>query len=148
MLSDALKAFGEPVSEAWLELAAFGCLTPAHAGQFKAYVKLVHGRYQLATILKGESGWPAKQEERDVLYFLSQSLRDVLLKSLPPEKNALSAQVREFAHTAKGLIRDLSLISLEMAQMVVAEDEGRTLPAWFMVEIVRDLPRLVERKHA
>ena len=32
--------------------------------------------------------------------------------------------------------------------MVVAEEEGQTLPAWFMVEVVRDLPRLVERKPA
>ena len=31
--------------------------------------------------------------------------------------------------------------------MVVAEDEnGKTLPSWFLVEVVRDLPRLVDRK--
>jgi hypothetical protein len=34
-----------------------------------------------------------------------------------------------------------------MAQMVAAQGEsGDALPEWFMVEIVRDVPRLVERK--
>jgi hypothetical protein len=27
--------------------------------------------------------------------------------------------------------------------MVVSADEGKTLPEWFMIEIVRDMPRLV-----
>jgi hypothetical protein len=45
-------------------------------------------------------------------------------------------------------MKDLAVISLEMAQMVVAEQDGEVLPGWFMAEIVRDLPRLVEKKHA
>jgi hypothetical protein len=147
MLSDALKAFGEPVSEHWLEMVAYGCLTPAHAGQFKAFVKQVRSQYQLAAIIKGEVGWPAKPEERDVLYFLSQSLRGQLIKELPAEKNDVSRISRDLAHRAKALIRDLSKISLEMAQMVVTDGEGDTLPAWFIVEVVRDLPRLVEKKN-
>ncbi len=37
---------------------------------------------------------------------------------------------------------------LEMAQMVVSgQDETEKLPDWFMVEIVRDLPRLVEKRN-
>jgi hypothetical protein len=33
-----------------------------------------------------------------------------------------------------------------MAQLVVSQHgEGEALPGWLMVEIVRDLPRLVER---
>ena len=33
--------------------------------------------------------------------------------------------------------------------MVVAnQGDGEALPGWFMVEIVRDLPRLVEKKSA
>ncbi len=148
MLSDALKAYGEPISETYLETVAYGCLTPAHAGQFKAFVKQVRSQYQLVAILKGEIGWPSKPEERDVLYFLSQSLRGRLLKELPADKDGVNADVRDLAHRAKALVRDLSLISLEMAQMVVADSEGESLPAWFMVEIVRDLPRLVEKKNA
>ena len=56
---------------------------------------------------------------------------------------------KKLAHRAKAMIKELASISLEMAQMVVAtqgEDEG--LPGWFMVDIVRDLPRLVERKES
>jgi hypothetical protein len=33
-----------------------------------------------------------------------------------------------------------------MAQMVVARQDGEGLPDWLLLEIVRDLPRLVERK--
>ena len=47
---------------------------------------------------------------------------------------------------SKDLLIQLSRISLEMAQLVMAEDEeGRLLPDWFMVEIARDLPRLLKR---
>jgi len=42
-------------------------------------------------------------------------------------------------------MRDLAHINLEIAQMVVSSDEDKVLPEWFMLEIVRDLPRLVSR---
>jgi len=36
----------------------------------------------------------------------------------------------------------------EIAQMVVSEPEkGDALPSWLMVEIVRDLPRLVKKEN-
>ena len=41
-------------------------------------------------------------------------------------------------------IKELSVINFEIAQMTVASDEEETLPDWFMVEIIRDLPRLVD----
>ncbi len=75
MVSDALRAFGETFTDSQLETIAFGCLSPHHAGQFKAFHKQVGGRFQLEAILKGETGWPHKPEDRDVLYFLSQSFR-------------------------------------------------------------------------
>ncbi|MNO01191.1 hypothetical protein D3C81_2212700 [compost metagenome] len=51
------------------------------------------------------------------------------------------------AHRAKALIKSLSTISLEIAQLSVAKSEaGESLPDWFLVEIVRDLPRLVQKK--
>ena len=126
-----------------------GCLTPAHAQQFKAFVKQMRSKYRLAVIVKGEVGWPREPEDRDVLYFLAQSFRAQLIKELPANANALAGRHRELAHRAKALLRDLAAISLEIAQLVVAKDEGgEGLPGWFMVEIVRDLPRLVERKDA
>jgi hypothetical protein len=52
------------------------------------------------------------------------------------------------------LIKDLAAISLEMAQLVVAAEDpqrqdggsGSALPTWLLVEVVRDLPRLVEKR--
>ena len=48
-----------------------------------------------------------------------------------------------FVYRAKGMIRELSVINFEIAQMTVAADEGEVLPDWFMMEVIRDLPRLV-----
>jgi hypothetical protein len=146
MLSDALHSCGEGLDDEWLGILAYGCLTPQHAGQFKAYVKQVRSRFQLAAILKGEIGWPSAPEERDVLYFLAQSFRAQLVKELPAEQSKAGPAARDLAHRAKAMLKSLAGINLEIAQLVAAEQDDETLPGWFMVEIVRDLPRLVERK--
>lgn len=147
MLSDAMHGYGEQLADETLEILAYGCLSPHHAGQFKAFIKQIRSKYQLASILKGERGWPHRAEDRDVLYFLSQSFRAQLIKDLPADKLGIVDGQKETAHRAKALIKDLALISLEMAQMVVSKQgEGDSLPDWFVVEIVRDLPRLVEKR--
>ncbi|CAN5312356.1 MoxR family ATPase [soil metagenome] len=147
MLSDALHEYGNGITDQALDIVAYGCLSPQHATQFKGFVKQLRSKYALSAILKGDEKWPSDAKDRDVLYFLVQSFRAQLLKELPAHKDALSNNARELAHVAKGLLRDLSLISLEMAQMVVQEEKsGDVLPGWFMVDIVRDLPRLVEKK--
>lgn len=147
ILSDAMQAYGESISDAQVEALACGCLTPHHATQFKAFVKQVRRRFDLAAILKGDLAWPDRAEDRDVLYFLSQSFRAQLVKELPEEKPDGGGAHRELAHRAKALLKDLAAINLEIAQMVVATpDETQALPSWFLVEVVRDLPRLVERK--
>lgn len=152
MLSDALNEFGEQVNEESLSVLAFGCLSPHHASQFLAFLKQIQSKYQLASIIKGEIGWPRQPEDRDVLYFLAQSFRAHLTKELPQQKESLKNNHRELAYQAKALLKELASISLEMAQMVVMkDDEGHTLPDWFLVEVVRDLPRLIEKtdkKHA
>jgi MoxR-like ATPase len=147
ILSDAMTAHGESLDDARIEALAYGCLTPHHATQFKAFVKQVRSRFGLAAILKGELSWPDRPEDRDVLYFLSQSFRAHLVKELPAEKPDGGSATRELAHRGKSLLKDLAAINLEVAQMVVATiDEQTALPSWFLVEVVRDLPRLVERK--
>lgn len=147
MLSDALHGYGNQITDTCLEVLAFGCLSPHHAGQFKAFMKQIRSQYRLAAIMKGEIGWPYNPEDRDVLYFLSQSFRVQLIKELPTERSALADGQKALVHRAKALIKDLASISLEMAQMLVSGQGGDDgLPAWFMVEIVRDLPRLVEKK--
>ncbi|HEX6817166.1 MAG TPA: MoxR family ATPase [Ktedonobacterales bacterium] len=153
MLSDALHSFGEGISDEWLGVLAYGCLSPQHAGQFKAFVKHLRSRYQLSAILKGDAPWPSAPEDRDVLYFLAQAFRAQLLKELPQDASEKSESARQIAHRAKAALKDLAQISLEIAQLVIADDaetdanpSGERLPAWFLVELVRDLPRLVERK--
>lgn len=149
MLSDALNEYGDNITDKALEIVAFSCLSPHHAGQFKAFVKQIKNRYHLSAIMEGEEKWPHKPEDRDILYFLSQSFRVQLIKQLPKEKEGINEKQKRLAHRAKALIKELSSISLEMAQMVVAKQgEEDSLPGWFMVDIVRDLPRLVERKEA
>jgi hypothetical protein len=147
MLSDALREYGDDASEDVVELLAFGCLTPHHAGQFKAFVKQLNSGYRLTSILRGDMRWPDKPEDRDLLYFLAQSLRARLVKELPAEKNRLTAASQDLAIRGKGLVTELATISMEMAQVVVSEGEGGTLPGWFVVELIRDLPRLAERRN-
>jgi hypothetical protein len=89
---------------------------------------------------------PYAPENRDVLYFLAQSFRARLIKELPPEKGNLSESAKALSFRSKALLKELASISLEIAQMVVADDDNEALPGWFMVEVVRDLPRLAVKK--
>ena len=86
---------------------------------------------------------PGKPEERDVLYFLAQSFRAKLLTELPKSKQDISGNMLSFVYRAKGMIKELSAINFEIAQMTVAADDQEALPDWFMMEVIRDLPRLV-----
>jgi len=147
MLSDILHEHGEDVAPQAAGLVAAGCLTPAHATQFQAFVKQVRGRHSLTAILRGEATWPSRPEDRDLVYFLAHSLRAHLTKELPAERDSVTATHRELAHRAKALLKQLASLSLEIAQMVVvqveSDSEQRGLPSWFLVEVMRDLPRLV-----
>jgi len=147
ILSDALKAYDDKISDETIGILTHGCLSPAHAGQFKAFVKQIRHKYGISKILKGEEKWPDRPEDRDLLYFLAQSFRAHLMKELIEDEAKLSSSQKQLAHQAKALLKDLSAISLEIAQMTVAQnDDGSALPDWFLVKIVRDLPRLVKRR--
>ena len=146
MLSDALASYGRQPTDRELPVLAGGCLTAAHAAQFCAYVKQVRGQYSLNRILSGEQQWPDKPEERDVLYFLAQSLRARLLKELPRNRGQLSGEARQLASRAKELLLELSNLSLETAQMAVTPEGEEALPAWFLAELVRELPALARRQ--
>lgn len=149
ILSDALKEYHAEtadISEAMLKMITYGCISAGHAGMFLAYTKQLSNTHLLTDIIKGEAKWPTKPEDRDVLYFLAQSFRAKLLHELPENKQNLGKDGQYLAHRAKALIKELSSISYEIAQMVVSADEGKILPEWFMIEIVRDLPRLIQNK--
>ena len=146
ILSDAMAGYGESVSDKQMEILASGCLSPHHATQFRAFITKIHNKYALKAIVKGEQKWPRNPEDRDALYFLAQSFRAQLIKELPRVKNDLSSNAKELSFRAKSLMNDLANISLEIAQMTVAPEDGSSLPDWFLVEIVRDLPRLAAKK--
>jgi len=147
MLSDALKEYHagtDDIPETMLKMITYGCISASHAGMFLAFVKQLGNTHLLTDIIKGEAKWPTKPEDRDVLYYLSQSFRAKLLHELPANKQNLGKDGQYLVHRAKALIKELSSISYEIAQMVVSADEGKVLPEWFMIEIVRDLPRLIQ----
>lgn len=145
MLSDALREYGageREVGEGMLRVLAYGCVSASHAGMFLAYTKQLGNTHLLSDIIAGRARWPSRPEERDVLYFVAQSFRGRLLHDLPENKQKMNKEAQQLTHRAKALIKELSQINHEIAQMVVSADEGKVLPDWFMVEIVRDLPRL------
>ena len=147
MLSDILKEYraGEkPVDESAVRMLAYGCISASHAGMFVAYTKQLGNKHLLNDIIKGTEKFPSKPQERDVLYFLAQSFRAKLIHELPENKQKMNQEAQYLSHRAKALIKELSVINYEIAQMVVSAEDGVTLPDWFMVEIVRDLPRLAK----
>jgi len=160
MLSDLLHSYragaDDDVPDELLRALALGTVSPAHAGQFRGYVRQVRHAWSLDALLKGTMRWPPDPTDRDVCYFLAQGLRARLAKELPVERSAASGAALELAHRAKALLTELAEISLEAAQAVVAGSQdgvaedgtNAVLPSWFMVEIVRDLPRLAAARTA
>ncbi|MEU9133227.1 MoxR family ATPase [Kitasatospora sp. NPDC048540] len=148
MLSDALHSFGPSLAEPTLKVLAHGLLTPQHAVGFCGYAKIVRNSYGLDAILKGDARWPHRPEDRDLLYYLADAFRTRLVKELPARKEHVSNQLRQTAYRAKSLLIQLAEISVEVAQTVIADgaDGNPELPAWFLVEAARDMPRLVEAR--
>lgn len=148
MLSDALTEYGvinKDVNINILKMLCYACLTPAHAGMFLAYTKNMNNKNMLNDIIAQKSKWPSDPKDRDILYFLAQSFRAKLIQELPQSKQGITQDKLAFIYRAKGMIKELSVINFEIAQMTVASDEKDALPDWFMVEVVRDLPRIVTR---
>ncbi len=147
MLSDAIHSYGTEISEDSLRILAAGSLSPQHATQFLAYIRQIRNQYALDKILSGEQPWPDKPEERDVLYFLAQSLRARLVKELPAERGKLKNDSHTLVLQAKDRITELANLSLEIARMAVTPEDGKELPDWFVVELFRDLPRLADKRN-
>ena len=150
MLSDALyeyRVLEKELPAAVLKSIVYACVSPFHAGMFLAYTKNLKNKRMLDDIIAQKSKWPSRPEERDILYFLAQSFRAKLAAVLPKNKQDITNDMIAFIYRAKGMIKELSVINFELAQMTVVSDEKESaLPDWFMVEIVKDLPRLVAGK--
>lgn len=147
ILSDALRAYGTSVSPEEVEMLAAGCLSASHARSFGAFIKQLYGNLRVDLILRGEQPLPLAPEDRDVLYFIVQSLRAQLAKELPPDRENVRPRHRMMVQQSKKLLMQLCETSVEMATVMVADETGesaRKLPPWFLVEVVRDLPRLAQ----
>ncbi|MEZ5652761.1 MAG: MoxR family ATPase [Burkholderiaceae bacterium] len=146
-VSDALHAWGEEIGPDALDAVLFGCLGRDHAIGFKAFLKQLRNQFSVHKILKGEEPWPNAPEDRDLTYFLTHSLRDQLIKELPDREALLGRDSRELAEAAKGALKSLARIDGELAQLVLTEnDRGERLPDWFVLEMAKELPRLLQRK--
>jgi hypothetical protein len=148
-VSDALHAFGDDIAPDHLDAVLFGSVTRDHAVGFKAFLKQIRNQFSVHKILKGEENWPSAPEDRDLTYFLTQSLRDMLVKELPERETQLGRNSRELAQSAKQALKSLARIDGELAQLVLTEnDAGDRVPDWFVLEIAKELPRLVQQKTA
>jgi MoxR-like ATPase len=148
-VSDALHAFGDDIASDHLDAVLFGSLARDHAVGFKAFLKQIRNRFSVHKILKGEEHWPAAAEDRDLTYFLTHSLRDLLVKELPVNEGQLGRDSRELAQSAKSALKSLARIDGELAQLVLTEnDAGDRVPDWFVLEIAKELPRLLQQKAA
>lgn len=148
-VSDALKALGDDITADHLDALLFGSLTREHALGFKSFLKQIRNRFSVHRILAGEASWPAAPEDRDLTYFLAQSLRDQLIKELPGNEGQLGRESRELSQAATGALKALARIDGELAQLVLTEnDSGERLPDWFVVALAKELPRLLRQKAA
>lgn len=146
MLSDILNEYGagkNDIPDSVLRSIVFGSISAPHATMFLAYTKQLGNRNLLDLIIKGDQKWPSAPEDRDVLYFLAQSFRVKLIRELPKNKNSLRKDGQYLVHRSKALIKELAGINTEIAQMLLSKEGDEVLPDWFMMEIVRDLPRLM-----
>ena len=111
-----------------------------------SYVKTVRHRYGLDAIVRGDAPWPARPDGPRPAVLLRRGVPGPAGQGPAGQPRARARpSVRRFAVRAKGLLVELAEISLECAQLVIATDEDGmpALPAWFLVEVTRDLPRLV-----
>jgi len=148
ILSDCLKSYNTTpdVQKTWV--LAQGVLSPSHAAQFKTFTQVRREKFNVEELLRGEKTWPRPTDgDTSLLYTVVQTVKSQILRRLPPDA-ANRAREAELVHHAKRLIKELSEINLELAQVLIADDDvsGKKLPDWFMLEIVRDLPRLAAQK--
>lgn len=148
MLSDALNAYTDSspdatVDPAVVKVLAYGTLTHSHATAFVALSKIDDHRHVLSRILKGEQSWPTDPERSDELYFLAGALRSQLIKELPDSAGTMSQATGVLRHNAIRLILELADLNEELAKtMLAADEQGRELPNWFILELATQLPRL------
>ena len=146
MLSDALHSYGDDDRRGHAAAARRAARSARRTPPPSAATSRSSGTGTASTrSCAATPRWPTAPNDRDLLYFLAETFRARLIKDLPASKEHASPALRQFAHRAKALLVELAEISLECAQLVIATDDdgAPVLPTWFLVEVSRDLPRLV-----
>ena len=124
MLSDALHSYGDDIDEETLRVLAAGTLSArarvrrSPRTSRRCATATTWRRCSRATL-----AWPARPQDRDLLYYLAETFRARLVNDLPADKDRGAGGMRDFAHRAKALLVELAEISLECAQLVIATDE-------------------------
>jgi hypothetical protein len=146
LLSNVLNSYGESLTAGMVPHLAATVLSTQHAQSFGVFVSFQGDKYLLSKIIKGEKRWPRKPDQRDHLHYLTLEFRDQLIKRLPEDRAQLTKDTQDLSYRGIEMLRDLADISGELAQIVILHDEeGRGLPAWYLAEIASALPRLVGR---
>jgi len=146
-VSDALKSLGDNPSQNLLDALLYGSLTNEHATQFKAFLKQIRYKYEIPKLINGETNWPADPKDRDILLFLVNSVKDYLIKELPKNEDEITSQKKKMIFNFKNSLKALSFIDNEYAQNIFTPTEnGETLPRWFLIEITKELPKLMITK--
>ena len=145
-VSDGLKELEKINVDILTDALLYGSLTHAHANNFKAFIRQLKYRFSIPKIIRGEEKWPNDPKERDILIFLVNSVRDYLIKELPQESDNLTQVHKKLVIDIKNSLKDLTHIDNEYAQFILSPDEnGETLPVWFLTEITKELPRLMNK---
>ena len=145
MLSDGMTAYGEELDEQIISVLASGTISPSHALSFTAFAKQLTLGLEIDDIISGRVALPLAPDQRDLLFFVVQGVRAQLTKALPDQRNELSSDVKELVHNARRLIAELARADEELVLVLLAREEGddaRNYPNWFLVEVVKTLPRL------
>jgi hypothetical protein len=127
----------------------YGSLSESHATNFKAFIKQIKNKYNIPKLIKGDLKWPTDPKDRDILLFLVNSFREYLHKELPKEEGKMSAEKKRLVIDVKSSLKELTQVDNEYAQHILTpDDQGNNLPLWFLTEITKELPRLLNRLEA
>jgi hypothetical protein len=147
MLSDALYGFGDLLSPDDVQVIANACLSAPHAGQFVAYVKQRLSAYRPEALLSGAQ--PLPLHDKDLMYFITMSIRAHLLENLPRERRKLTSAERELVTQAQSLVRTLTPYDGELVQLLLGQaDPDTALPAWFVADLTTVIPARLTDKPA
>lgn len=151
-VSDGLKELDKlnnnQLKEKLVDSLLYGSLTSEHVVDFKAFIKQLKHKYSIPKLLKGEVNWPDAPQDRDILLFLINSVKEYLIHELPKNDTDITKEKKKLVIDVKESLKKLTYIDNEYAQNILSPDENNdTLPSWFLTEITKELPRLLLRNN-